>query len=66
MEALDGIVEHPVKQDTMVIYVRRHVSVRLTCVIYRPDVSHHRMSHVSDALALTKSCIAFIAKENED
>lgn len=67
MEVLDGIVKYPVSQDSMVISVQHHASVKLTCVIYRLGVSHHIMRHVSEALALTSSCIAsFIAKENED
>lgn len=67
MEVLDGIVKHPVHQDSMVISVQRHASVRLTSAINRLGVSHHIMKHVSEALALTTSCIAsFIAKENED
>lgn len=59
MEVLDGIVKHPVSQDSMVISVQCHASVRLTSVINRPGVSHHIMRHVSEALALTTSGIAF-------
>lgn len=47
MEVLDGIVKHPVNQDTMVISVQRHVSVKLTCVTQRLGVTHHIMRHVS-------------------
>lgn len=47
MEVLDGIVKHPVCQDTMAISFQRHVDVKLTCVIYKQVVPHHRMTHVS-------------------
>lgn len=47
MGVWDGIVKNTVNQDTMVIYVQRHVSVKLTCVIYKQVASHHRMTHVS-------------------
>lgn len=43
MEALDGTVKLHVQQDSMVIYVRRRVSVVLTCVIKRLVVSHDIM-----------------------
>lgn len=52
MEALDGIVKNPVCQDTMVIYVRRHVSVYITCVINIQGVNHDRVRHVSSNVNL--------------
>lgn len=50
MEVLDGIVKHTVQQDTMVIYVRRHVSVWIICVINKQGVRHDRVRHVSSTL----------------
>lgn len=50
MEALDGIVKHPVCQDIMVFYVQRHVSVRLNNVIKRPGVRHKIMRQVGSTL----------------
>lgn len=47
MEELDGTVKHPVQQDIMVISVQRHVSVKLTCVINKQDVSQDRSKNVS-------------------
>lgn len=46
MEVLDGIVKHPVNQDSMVISAQRHVSVKLTCVTYKQGVSHDRNKYV--------------------
>lgn len=45
MEVWDGIVKHTVCQDSLVISVLRHASVKRTCVIYRLGVSHHIMRH---------------------
>lgn len=66
MEALDGIVKHLVCQDSMVIYVQRHVSVKLTCVINKVAVNHHRLRQVRVPLAFIMPCICSFMRKNSN
>lgn len=49
MEEVDGIVKHPVIQDSMDISVQRLVNVIIDSVINKQGVSHQRKRHVSSA-----------------
>lgn len=66
MEVLDGIVKHTVQQDTMVIYVRRHVSVWIICVINKQGVRHDRVRHVSSTLIKCELTYFFFVCQHDE
>lgn len=64
MEVLDGIVKHPVQQDSMVISVQRHASVRLYSVINRQVVSQHIKRYVRSSSIKIEVSNCFICQRN--
>lgn len=66
MEALDGIVKNPVCQDSMVIYVRRYVSVYITCVINIQGVNHDRVRHkpmIENGILVKRQLLAMVQRD---